>query len=123
MKPKPSPPPPGSMERLSSMKQVFGAQDREVTAVEPTVLLSLGCVSSTGPRTVSSRCVGHRRSGADAGLLMTPPCACRHVPTGAGTLRALGPGRVPHRREWMLSAQRPDPWLAVCQRMLRRLGE
>lgn len=49
MKPKPSPPPPGSVERLSSMKQVLGAQDRGgVTDVELTVLLNLGCVSSRG---------------------------------------------------------------------------
>lgn len=46
MKPKSSPPPPGSVERLSSMKQVLGAQDRRVTAVELAVFLNVGCVSS-----------------------------------------------------------------------------
>lgn len=46
MKPKSPPPPPGSVERLSSMKQVLGAQDLRVTAVGLAVFLNVGCVSS-----------------------------------------------------------------------------
>lgn len=45
MKPKPSPPPPGSVERLSSTKPVLGAQDRGIASVESTVLFNLGRVN------------------------------------------------------------------------------
>ena len=42
-------------------------------------------------------------------LRLNPSYACKHIPIGAGTLRAIGRGPVPYGREWTLSAQRPDP--------------
>lgn len=48
-------------------------------------------------------------SRTNSRLWMNPSYACKHIPTGAGTLRAIGRGPVPYWREWTLSAQRPEP--------------